>query len=310
MGELKFLCLTLILVILCPDSFGQTTTNSEVDRCKKHWILQDSLNNIKLEYFKKYVLDPSTISDDIPNGNIEFLEALYDYLKQSPKRKALIPIDEKPIKPIFTLVEGLTGIFRFPFYECTKTTENKYIKCSEVGYENQLFYNYNIHKLTDNHTTTLVPNPLGFEEIKGGRHTNVYTSAGVYPDTLIQLSAYFEDSGCPEYYHYQLKNQHSPKAIFATEYDLILEYEKHKKIESKIKSQYAAGCYDCSYNYESVSVYARLKGIDQLYLSYTDLFSSTAFYNYPSRAIRMKLDDGTIVSLWQESIDLFGCSCL
>ena len=310
MSELNYLCLTLILLMLYCDSFGQTTTNPEVDRCKKHWIRQDSLNNIKLDYFKKYILDPSTISDDIPSGNIEFLQAIYNYLKLSQREKALTPIDEKPIKPIFTLVEGQTGISRFPFYECAKTAESKYVLCSEVGYENQLYHNYDIHKLTDNHTTTLVPNPKGFEEIKGDKHTNVYTSTGMYVDTLIQLSAYFEDSGCPEYYHYQLKNQHSPKAIFATEYDLALEYEKHEKIESQIKNQYASGCYDCSYGYEPETVYARLKGIEQVYLSYTDLFSLSAFYNYPARAIKMKLDDGTIVSLWQESVDLFGCSCL
>ncbi len=65
-----------------------------------------------------------------------------------------------------------------------------------------------------------MPNPEGFKDIIEGRQTYVYTSTGMYVDTLIQLSAYFDDSGCPEYYHYQLKNQHSPKAIFATEYDL------------------------------------------------------------------------------------------
>ncbi len=75
------------------------------------------------------------------------------------------------------------------------------------------------------------------------------------------------------------------------------EYEKHEKIESKIKNKYAPGCYDCSYSSEPETVYAHLKDIEQEYLSYTDLFSSSAFYNYPARAIKMKLYDGTIVSL-------------
>ncbi|BDD05293.1 hypothetical protein [Aureibacter tunicatorum] len=299
---------TLVLLSASLAVAQETNVSTQVD-CVKYLNRQDSLNRIKLEYFKTQILEPAKKSNSIPKSNIEFLEALYSHQNLSWVERESTPTLDKPIFPIFRLEEGQLGIFSFPKYNCYKN-ERGYTTCDNLSAERKVIFN----NLSEENEAVYDPNPElkpnqdAFNKIVSKGEVIVFTSNTKYLDQVVQLSSYADE--CLEYYHYQLKNQTAEKPLFATRFELKLDIKPNSKIDKKIESQYAKGCYDCSFKYEPVKTFATLEGIDNIFFTYTDTFPLNNQLNNPERTIRMLLKDGTVVILWSESIDLFGCSCL
>ena len=283
-------------------------TNNQVD-CAQYWQKQDSLNSIKLDYFKNEILNPAQNSKSIPKSNIAFLEELYKYLNLSRIERESTLTLQRPIFPVFRLEEGYLGIFSFPKYHCYKN-EQGYTNCDNISAEKKALLSNTTeqNKLVDNPKARLISNTAAFEEIVSSKNVRVFTSSTSYHDQVTQLFSYEDE--CLEYYLYQLEKQSAEVPLFATVFDLKLVFNSNTEIDKIVENQYADGCYDCSFEYEPVKTFATLDGVDNIYFTYTDTFPLNNKLNYPERAIRMMLNDGTVVVLWSESIDLFGCGCL
>ena len=252
----KILLATLILLSTGMAIAQETHANSQVD-CAQYWNRQDSLNRIKLDYFKHQILEPAKNSNSIPKSNIEFLEELYNHLNLSWIERESTPTLERPIFPVFRLEEGHLGIFSFPKYNCYKN-ERGYTTCDNLSAEKKAIINNpsEQNEPVYNPNPELKPNTDAFEEIASKKDVRVFTSSGNYLDQVTQLSSYADE--CLEYYHYQLKNQTAEVPLFATGCDLKLVLRSNTEIDKKVESQYAKGCYDCSFEYEPVKTFATL----------------------------------------------------
>ena len=150
--------------------------------------------------------------------------------------------------------------------------------------------------------------PISFEDLRPNHPLFIFTSDKTYQDSVVAFG--YNDDPCREYYVYELGNQLSSKVLFGSKFQLQLEYLKDESIDTAIEKHSPVKCFDCVRQYEPELVFAKLKGVDNLYFTYTDTFDPENQHDYPSRSIIMVLEDGRIAYLWSESVDLFGCACL
>ena len=206
------------------------------------------------------------------------------------------------------LEENHLGVFAFPKYNCYKHASGHTV-CDDITAEYLAMRKYPmVHPGSAYYQDPkLQPSPKALADIVTNTMIRVYTANTSYVDEVVEFSSY--TSSCLNYYHYQLANQESRKAVFGTSYDLLLDHFDYPEIDRAIEEQYVR-CTDCSVEFEPVKTFATMQGINDIYFTYTDTFPLNDKLNYPARSIRMQLHDGTLVSLWSESIDLFGCSCL
>ena len=97
--------------------------------------------------------------------------------------------------------------------------------------------------------------------------------------------------------------------MFLSKFPLELEFTGAAEIDQIWESHYKCFCYDCVFKIEPRLVFAKLARVENIYFTYTDTFPLNTGFDYPQRALVMRMGD-YIVDLWVEEVDLFGCSCL
>ncbi len=283
--------------------------NSEADRCNRYWSRLDSLNQIKYKFFVDNVYEPAVINSEIPKANREFLEALKNELNTSRNDKYAKFTLEQLLIPVFNLDTNELGMIGTPKYD--REYQSQLV---EINSERDLL------KQTDHFKNDGLDN-LGklvhyqsiFDSVFTGKDNSyfLYTDSRKTKTNVLGFGFYYDE--CLEYYHYPISKENlrdDEKVLFASKYPLELEFEPHPEIDSLIKNAYAEGCYDCSFKFEPETVFATIKGVENLYFTYTDTFPLNNKFDYPERALIMKINDSTKVDLWIEEVDLFGCSCL
>lgn len=297
------------LLIVTNWGVAQQTKSGEAVDCSKYWIRQDSLNKIMLDYFKNQIIDVASRKKDIPQENLEFLKELYRYLNLTRDQQAAIAALRKPIFPIFRLNDGRVGVISFPQYKCS-VGANNVTQCEDISAEKTALRKAESMPSGSGFDieTEFTPDTKVFSQLVTNKTIQIYTTSTNVIDQVTLFSNYVGE--CLEYYHYQLRNQIIKEPLFGTYFELKLKYGRHHEIDQTMERQFAAGCYDCQFKYEPVTTFATLQGIDNIYFSYTDTFLLNNQFDYPERAILMRIADGTVVTLWAESVDLFGCACL
>lgn len=290
----------VLILFICVASFG--VVKGQSDECQKFWTnwrsLQDSLNF----YYDIHIFSQLE-NKQLNEENKKFLISLREYLNIDWKEKRDLKVLEQPIYPIFKVKTGQTGIFTFPMTSCEGGI------CSDISLEAQTIEQYD--EYFDGYITnsdTMVWCPTSFANLVSQKATYVYTLDGHYEDSIISFG--HNADPCIEYYLYQLSNQEVDQVLFGSPYQLDLEHIKDNQLDNALENQSAWKCSDCEFSYEPEIAFAKLSGIDNLYFTYVDKFSVNDQYNFPSRDIIMVLPDGRIASLWGQSVDLFGCSCL
>ncbi|MFD0975380.1 hypothetical protein [Salinimicrobium gaetbulicola] len=282
---------------------------SEADRCNRYWSRLDSLNQIKYNFFVDNVYETAIRNSDIPKANREFLEALKNDLNTLRNEKYTKFTLEQLLIPVFNLDTNKLGMIGIPKYD--REIKSKLV---EINSERDLL------KQTDHFKNNGLDN-LGklvhyqsmFDSVFAGQDNSyfLYTDSRKTKTKVLGFGFYYDE--CLEYYHYPISKKNledEEKVLFASKYPLELEFESHPEIDSLIKNAYADGCYDCSFKFEPETVFATIKGVENLYFTYTDTFPLNNKFDYPERALIMRINDSTKVDLWIEDVDLFGCSCL
>lgn len=281
--------------VVNPRNPAKQTQDSLQEICNQYWTLQDSLHDIKLDFFRKEVLEPAEKSEDISPENRRFLSALQVWLTRAKTNDDLI--SSFPVLPVFNLTSGNPIVI-----------ENRQ---QSNPLHNQAMPQ--IAKNTNDQLATLnIRFPDLFDSVKAqltgpfyAITTNLILEAGF-------SSFNFYQSECDEYFYWELTRdafEATDRPLLMTPYRLDLEFQTAAEIDSLWRAQYEYQCYDCVFDFEPKRVFAKLRGVDNLYFTYSDTFPISKGINYPERAILMKIGNH-LVNLWVEEVDLFGCSCL
>lgn len=278
------------------------------NKCEIYWKKLDSLNKIKQDLFNKYILTPTLYVNKTSKGNQEFLKALDEFLKQDRNTKYSKYAFDQIIAPVFTLGKNQTGIIGNLKYDFE--VQNQFVEINLDG--NLLDKAKHAGENGVDNMDKLVLYKATFDSIFLNKKDSIflYTDKSKIKSKMINFGYY--QGPCLEYYNYLVDTtlvQKDEKLLLASKFDLDLWPIQKPKIDSLIKSSYAKGCYDCSFKFEPEKTFAILKGVPNLYFTYTDTFPINNQFDYPERALVMVLDNKKI-DLWTEDIDLFGCSCL
>ena len=275
--------------------------------CDSLFAETQRLDSLKGFYFRKFILSKALKNNDLSENNKQFLLALDQILSvEQPRLDTTLTI-ERILFPIFTLEEGHTGIFGFPRYHFQNGRLGNDIS-SEQRLISQTDY-YRKENWKPNRRTYF---PSIFDSLYSEESRSIY----IYTDKIRKKSEItgfgYIDGECLAYYHFPLKEGtygHSDKVLFGSRFSIDLIFENNQEFDKLISEPIPEGCFDCPVdNHISVS-FAKIAGTEDLYFMYSDTFPISDEIYYPSRSLTMKLN-GKLVSLWSESIDLFGCSCI
>lgn len=273
--------------------------------CMAHWDSIIRKDSLKVDYFIQHIM-PDTLGAEMPTSNKIFLQALKISLTKDFQEKAQQAIIEYPLLSILK-IDGQLGVFKEPQYgernggtiDITKEyeliTASGYYNTREFGDDNWVYF------------------PKIFNSLLDGKKEELYayTNKGVKKTSLINFGLY--DNECSPTYIYPINTKPFKKEdhiLFASPYLLELEYGNYPDIDSAIHKRLRKDCLDCPNSEHLSKSFAKLKGSNNLYFMYADPLSDGLYIDYPYRSLVMKMNDGHLVHIWYDGVDLFGCSCL
>lgn len=249
-------------------------------------------------YFETVLLPGIKENPELTDNNRRFLDALSLYLLQKNNTTEIIYTFEQPLFPVFTLEATHTGIVASA--EKQNSLEQELMTELQSGQD--------LKPMTKSKYF-----PARFNRLFATRNRNIYlyTDRGCMQTSINNLG-YFSNE-CLEYIIYVLNTQHlkvNEKALMGSTLPIDLEYGQYHDIDSLLHQRYFRFCSDCPDSRHLPVTFARPVGAPDLYFIYADSFPVNDQLDTPLRALIMQKEDGSIAYLWEESVDLFGCSCL
>jgi len=278
---------------------------------KAHFALRDTLRPFFWEICPKYY-QLLGIKDSLEKPKVDSIINLLNSNKTNQnnlfvneilnqKRDTSLITIEKAIAPVFNLKKDSVGIYNSHESFADKKLLQKTNFFSENSRE---------AIVTGKINKTILYDDI-IDEIKT-KKIFIYSTTKKYESEISKFGKYA--GVCLNYYYYDCKidslMKNEKKYLFASKYNLNLEYINNKKIDSLINLKNATICYDCLTNWDSQKTFAKLKGYENLYFShviYENIEENEVFT--PIRALHYVNGD-IVIRLWADSIDLFGCSCL
>ncbi len=212
----------------------------------------------------------------------------------------------------------LGSIIRFPEKAPFVLSLKKWVKIEPKKYKE--FYSEDwIRKKADT-----IPFNYRLDGSRDTVFTGAYDSVGISNRSIFVYGINFKNevrvadfglhwTECSEYYFSTIDTtslKNTDRILISSTYDLDLEFGSYPKIDSIIQSNPIYQFYDCAHNYPDQVTYAQLKGTENIYFLYADTFPFNDQFDTPIRAVHYISETGTIIELWSEELDLFGCSCL
>ena len=287
------------------ESFENIKSDTIENECDEYWKLRTPNDSIKINYINELLYK----SNEVPTTNKDFLIQLQINLKISRTNRASKLKIEQILFPVFKLKEEEMGIFSFPVYNYDNNNfedisiENKLIRGRTDFYEGDSMENFGKLIYYQNILDSIYPNDKP--------SIYIFSKNGVRQSQVINFGMYLDE--CLEYYNYSIdKSNIKPNddILLGSRLNLELIYENNADIDSLVKRQIKKECYDCPNSFDLQKTFARVKGFGNLFFLYADTFPLNNQLDTPSRSLVLKTNKNTIVYLWYEEVDLFGCSCL
>lgn len=288
---------------------------AESNFCQQHFKRLDSLKRIAHSLLAERVYEPALRKEDVPQENIAFLEALSEQLRDSTYKPGTVLTIDQLLMSVFNLEANELGIVGTPKYIIDTSGIGTALSAINPEYE-LLSKIEGIQGVDFEDYDTLLYFPKVSQAAMQGQSSTRYIYTDKRRTTASIKNLAFPYSECLEYYLYPISTSDivvDERVLFATSLPIQLDYGRYVEIEKLLKNRTLKyrRCFDCNPdNYEPQTAFAKLKGVDHLYFTYTDTFPVNNEYDYPSRALVMQLADSSMMYLWREDVDLFGCSCL
>lgn len=266
--------------------------------CPKYYSLLNKLSEINQPLTDSIVLSLTSKGNKL-NQNQLFLNSLIE----KPIDTISITI-EKSISPIFHSLENKLGIYNSSE---NKSGDDKLLE--NTNYLKQLMKVRNISSMMGE----LVSYKKVIDSLyENGKSINLYSTSKKHKAYITEFA--FRDDECTPYYFYECELVDSAPDneyfLFASNYEIEINYENNIEIDKLINNQYPNICADCPSSFNHQKTFAKLNGFENLYFTYAiepnlDIDKTDT----PLRTLVYVKND-TIIYLWSSEIDMFGCSCL
>jgi len=124
----------------------------------------------------------------------------------------------------------------------------------------------------------------------------------------------FKSLECLSFYHYELGDTGETvdpnDILISTPYNLELEYYWDEELNQMISEEFQGVCLDCPDSSMYQKSFARLKGYENFYFTYTQEPGKETDDTYVPKRSLIYFDGEILHTIWSTDIDLFGCSCL
>lgn len=285
-------------LLVAPDSITISKAGLTQNNCDEYYK-----NRFPHDSVKERIIDEIIASNiyGLSNNNLSLLKSL--------KNQEAGFAFKHSINPVFRLKEEELGIIFYPEYG---RTEKGLIPISE---EISLIENYDPidnKRFLSMNELKLYPQILdSIYEHKQKPFIYYYTPNKMDSARVNDLGKFYGE--CMDYYIYSLDDTHisiRDSLLIASSLKLDLTFKKDSKVDSLIKANYNKACLDCPMSDYLFKSFAKLKGVDNLFLVYADTFPINNELDTPSRALVFVNSQQEVIYLWYSEVDLFGCSCL
>jgi hypothetical protein len=275
-----------------------TTDNTS---CDDFWAVYHPEDTIKIKLLEEIV----TGDKDFSSENVKLLKAMVLQLKKTRSHDSLPFIFEYPLFPIHRLGKNQIGVLGYSISQDLDgqwegfSKEDQLLK-KDFGYQSidsmgELVF---FPKVYDKLYPLTKPSIYWYSLKKKGK------------STLPEL-AYFGDE-CLSYFHYSLvlnSTEKKENIVFGSPFSLDLNFILKPELDKKFKEQMVLNCIDCPSNYADQKIFAQIKGTN-LYFTQADSWPTNDKLDSPSRSLVLLKKDGSIITIWNSELDLYGCGCL
>ncbi|MGW8122003.1 hypothetical protein ACV07N_05025 [Roseivirga echinicomitans] len=232
--------------------------------------------------------------------NQSFLNALLALKKEDNNKRLTI---EKPIAPIFNNYHMDTiGIYG-----------TDYNNSGDARLIEQTTYKEDLINMAVPNGELLLYDSIDDQAYYDNSKTNIFSTTKAITANIAAFG--ISNSECDNGYSFFLtnikKSQLTNQSImFASPFDLDLDYKNYPSIDSLINAQYPGICVDCPSSFDQQVTFASLSGFDNLYFTYAnELGKALDNVDTPLRGLYYVKND-IVIRVWMDYIDAFGCACL
>jgi len=140
----------------------------------------------------------------------------------------------------------------------------------------------------------------------------VYTKEDRYKTSVQSFN--FLSGSCRSYFYYELDDipskPESEKILIASSMSLEFDYIQNHALDNVLFEAFPGICIDCPSSGRFQKVFARLKGYQNFYFTYTQEPGKELDDTYVPQRSLIYYDGDLLHTVWSTGIDLFGCSCL
>lgn len=139
----------------------------------------------------------------------------------------------------------------------------------------------------------------------------VYTKMNRYKTSVNTFN--YHSSSCGSYYFYEIGEVEKPESeltLISSPMPIELEYYWDEELDKIIMNRFQEVCADCPSSGRFQKTFARLKGYDNFYFTYTREPRKETDDTYVPQRSLIYYNGELFYTVWSMKVDTFGCSCL
>jgi|TARA_R110000737_G_scaffold345455_1_gene373981 hypothetical protein len=269
--------------------------------CDDFWAVYIPSDTVKIQLLEEILEKEKSLS----NENAKLLKAIVTDLKHARSLDSLPLIFEHPLFPIHRLGKDQIGVLG---YSNPQEVDGQW---EDFSKEDQLLKKDFGYQSIDS-VGKLVFFPKTYDKLYPLTKPSIYWySMKKKGKSSLSAMGYMGDE-CLSYFQYSMNlssDEEKEDIIFGSPYSLDLEFVSKPEIDKKFSSQMVKNCLDCPTNYSDQKVFAKLIGTN-IYFTQADSWPINNKLKAPSRSMVLLKSDGSVVTIWNSELDLFGCGCL
>ena len=283
--------------------------------CNKWNKERKELLKAKKDIFLSSVYNPSIINQNIPTANLHLLNQLKKIVENTKEQS----IDLYPIyrsSPTLNYAEPHWSVLTPKrSYLMKKDSLSKY-----TNHEGHLIDNVSTWKMIDSTLPGYITHPefeTLFDSLNLNTRLNIFSSSEKWNSRITNIGFVWGDCRSFDFFQIHTSFQDTTKKpLIGSHLKLEIDLKNAEKYDSLHQNTFKrindeTCTYDCLFKYEQSISFATLKGVENIYLAYTeDALDQGEWIHYPQRSIGMIVGDTTVIELWKHTKDNFGCSCL
>jgi hypothetical protein len=234
------------------------------------------------------------IVSDLPETNsinYRFIKSMVSHQDSSSMTYA------KPLSAVFQGVTDRTSLFQT---DITAAPEKEFLD------------NIKAHPATQVVRPSMMKSTTSYPYTDRKDSVFVYTQKERYKTSLLSFN--YLSGSCRSYFYYELgavsDKPDAEKILMASSMSLKLEYYQNDEIDEILFNAFPDICIDCPSSARFQKVFARLKGYENFYFTYTQEPQKELDDTYVPQRSLIYYDGDLLHTIWTTGVDLFGCSCL